>query len=105
MTGGENPNIPRADKPRTRVSRRDLLKGAASLSVASALVTECGDVMADAAPFSDATLRCASELSGAALSEERIRAMRLIFDVNMKHIQILREFDPADAEPVTIFSV
>jgi hypothetical protein len=104
MTGGDKPTVPRADKPGIVVTRRDLLKGAASLSVASAVVTERG-AAADANPFSDATLRCASELSGAALSEERIRAMRLIFDVNMKHIQILREFDPADAEPVTIFSV
>ncbi len=31
--------------------------------------------------------------------------MRLIFEVNMKHIQVLREFDPAEAEPVTTFSV
>jgi hypothetical protein len=105
MASAENPNIPRAHKPGTGVTRRDLLKGAASLSVASALVTECGAAAADASPFSGATLRCASELSGATLSEERIRAMRLIFDVNMKHIQILREFDPADAEPATIFSV
>jgi len=75
------------------------------LSVAGALVTDCGDAIADANPFSDATLLCASELSGAALSVERIRAMRLIFAVNMKHIQVLREFDPDEAEPVTIFSV
>jgi hypothetical protein len=105
MTGGENSNVPRAGKAGTGVTRRDVLKGAATLSVAGALVADSGDAIADGNPFSDATLRCASELSGAALSEERIRAMRLIFEVNMKHIQVLREFDPAEAEPVTTFSV
>jgi hypothetical protein len=105
MTDGENSKVPRAGKAGAGVTRRDVLKGAATLSVAGTLVTECGDAIADADPFSDATLRCASELSGAELSVERIRAMRLIFDFNMKHIQVLREFDPADAEPVTIFSV
>jgi hypothetical protein len=105
MTGGENSKVPRADKTGTGVTRRDVLKGAATLSVAGALVTDCGDAIAHADPFSDATLLCASELSGATLSVERIRAMRLIFEVNMKHIQVLREFDPAEAEPVTVFSV
>jgi hypothetical protein len=105
MTGGENSKGARAGNAGSGVTRRDVLKGAATLSVAGALVTDSGVAMADADPLSDATLLCASKLSGTALSTERIRAMRLIFEVNMKHIQVLREFDPAEAEPVTVFSV
>jgi hypothetical protein len=105
MTGEENPKGPRTDRTGAGMTRRDVLKGTATLSVAGALVADRGEASADADPFSDANLRCASEVSGAALSAERIRAMRLIFDVNMKHILTLREFDPGEAEPVTIFSV
>jgi hypothetical protein len=103
MSDGENSRVPRAAKMGTGVTRRDVLKGAATLSVAGALAADGADAVAAADPFSDASVRCASELSGGALSEERIRAMRLIFDVNMKHIQVLREFDPGEAEPVTTF--
>jgi hypothetical protein len=103
MSDGEYSKVPRAARTGTGVTRRDVLKGAATLSVAGALAADGADAVAAADPFSDASVRCASELSGAALSEERIRAMRLIFDVNMKHIRVLREFDPGEAEPVTTF--
>ena len=47
----------------------------------------------------------ASELSGETLSAERVRGMRSIFEFNLKHLQILREFDPDEEEPLTMFRV
>ena len=58
-----------------------------------------------AAAPSDSLLLAASGLSGSPLTEERVRAMRMIFEFNWKHLTLLREFDPEEAEPVTVFSV
>ncbi|MDB6084569.1 MAG: hypothetical protein JWN43_2450 [Gammaproteobacteria bacterium] len=105
MSDRENSEFPRESKAATGLTRRDVLKGVTTLSVAGALAADGTHATAAADPFSEASLRCASEVSGEVLSAERIRAMRLIFEVNMKHIQVLREFDPGEAAPVTVFSV
>ena len=85
------------------MSRRDLLKGGATLGVAGALLSGCGSPKGSPEPLSETNLIGASELSGETLSPERIRGMRSIFEFNLKQLQVLREFDPDEEEPLTMF--
>jgi len=47
----------------------------------------------------------ASALSGERLSRERVRAMRAVFEFNQKYLNELREFDPDEEEPLTMFRI
>ena len=85
------------------LTRRDLLKNGATLGAAGALLSGCAKTSTVPEALSESNLIGASELSGEILSPERIRAMRALFEFNLKHLQILREFDPDEEEPLTMF--
>jgi hypothetical protein len=102
MTNREKPTILRTGKTNSGLTRRDLLKGGATLGAAGAL-SGCGSPKAVPEPLSETNLIGASELSGETLSPERIRGMRSLFEFNMKQLQVLREFDPDEEEPLTMF--
>jgi len=94
---------PQGTDKKMRFNRRQLLTQSAALGAASALMVGCAGAKAPATPTSEENLIAASALSGEPLSRERVRGMKLMFDFTMKHLQTLREFDPDEAEPVTIF--
>jgi len=85
------------------LTRRDLLKGGATLGAAGAILSGCGSPKAVPDPLSETNLIGASELTGETLSPERIRRMRSLFEFNLKQLQMLREFDPDEEEPLTMF--
>lgn len=85
------------------LTRRDLLKNGATLGAAGALLSGCSKTNAVPDALSESNLIGASELSGETLSPERIRGMRSLFEFNLKHLQALREFDPDEEEPLTMF--
>ena len=45
----------------------------------------------------------ASGLSGESLSAERVRTAKSLIEFNLKHLQVLRDFDPDEEEPLTMF--
>ena len=53
--------------------------------------------------LSEPNLMGASELSGETLTPERIRNMRSTLEFTLPHLQALREFDPDEEEPLTMF--
>jgi hypothetical protein len=55
--------------------------------------------------FTEEDLTDASALSGEPLSHERVRAMRGVFEFNQKYLNELREFDPDEEEPLTMFRI
>src|SRR5713101_8217710 len=96
---------PPPEKTKSRLTRRDLLKNGATLGAAGALLTGCSSAKTIPDALSESNLIGASELSGETLSAERIRAMRALFEFNLKHLQVLRELDPDEEEPLTMFRV
>jgi TAT (twin-arginine translocation) pathway signal sequence len=103
MTHREKSKTLPTGKTRSGLTRRDLLKGGATLGAAGTLLNGCGSPKAVPEPLSETNLIGASELSGETLSPERIRGMRSLFEFNMKQLQVLREFDPDEEEPLTMF--
>ncbi len=102
MTNRVKPKVLRTGKTKSSLTRRDLLKGA-TLGAAGALLSGCGNPKAVPEPLSETNLIGASELSGETLSPERIKGMRSLFEFNLKQLQVLREFDPDEEEPLTMF--
>jgi hypothetical protein len=105
MAHREKPEVQRTGKTKSRLTRRDLLKGGATLGAAGALLSGCASPKAVPEALSEGNLIGASELSGETLSPERIRGMRSFFEFNLKQLQVLREFDPDEEEPLTMFRV
>lgn len=103
MTNREKPQVRRTGTTKSSVTRRDLLKGGATFGAAGALLSGCGSPKAVPEPLSETNLIGASELSGETLSPERITGMRSLFEFNLKQLQVLREFDPDEEEPLTMF--
>jgi hypothetical protein len=91
------------NREKTQLTRRALLKGGATLGTTGALLSGCGSPKAVPEPLSETNLIGASELSGETLSPARIRGMRSLFEFNLKQLQVLREFDPDEEEPLTMF--
>ena len=88
---------------KTRLTRRQLLTHGAAPGAAGALMAGCRGTTATPDPLSDENLIGASRLSGEPLSPERVRAAKSLIEFNLKHLQILREFDPDEEEPLTMF--
>jgi hypothetical protein len=105
MAKKKKTEAPRIGNTKSSLTRRDLLKSGATIGAAGALLSGCGKTNAVPEPLSESNLIGASELSGEALSPDRIRGMRSLFEFNLKHLQILREFDPDEEEPLTMFRV
>lgn len=86
-----------------RLSRRQMLAQSAALGAAGALMAGCTGTKAPVDPLSDENLIGASALSGERLSPERVRGMKLMLEFTLKQLQTLREFDPDEEEPLTMF--
>ena len=93
------------------LTRREVLGGTATLGVAGALMgaASTNAAPADAAAASDAQFAheiresCIFALAGEPLDEQRMKAMRDLLQTNLKEIELLRQFDPDEEEPVTRF--
>jgi hypothetical protein len=93
----------KARDAKQRLSRRQLLTQGAALGAASALIAGCPGTKAPADPLSDENLIGASKLSGEQLSPERVHGMKLMLEFTLKQLETLREFDPDEEEPLTMF--
>ncbi len=80
------------------LTRRQMLAASILLGL-----TGCRVTRSTPKPSSDENLIGASALSGQPLSRERVRAMKVAFEFNLKHLETLREFDPDEEEPLTVF--
>lgn len=89
--------------PKTRLTRRQLLTHGAAPGAAGALLAGCRGARVAPEPLAEELLIGASGLSGEPLSPERVRAAKSLVEFNLKHLQILREFDPDEEEPLTMF--
>lgn len=105
MAKREKLKNPLIEKAKSSLSRRDLLKSGATIGAAGAFLSGCAKANGVPGTLSESNLIGASELSGETLSPERIRGMRSIFEFNLKQLQVLREFDPDEEEPLTMFRV
>lgn len=80
------------------ISRRQLLAAGVGLGATGCVVGN-----EPAAALSEENLMGASAFSGERLSRERVKAMKPLFEFNLKHLEILREFDCDEEEPLTMF--
>jgi hypothetical protein len=87
------------------LSRRELLTQGAALGAGGALIAGCPGTKVPADPLSDENLIGASKLSGEALSLDRVHGMKLMLEFTLKQLETLREFDPDEEEPLTMFQV
>jgi hypothetical protein len=86
------------------ISRRRLIAGAALGSVGSVL-GGCQAGPQPIEPMSEEGLVASSALSGDPLTLERVRDQKPFLDFLMKEIQLMREFDPGDEDPITVFRI
>ena len=101
---GERQRIGKDSNKTARIGRRQLLLQGATLSAAGTLIaTGCSTSKTDPGPLADQNLIRASALSGEPLSAERVKAMKPMLEFTLKHLEVLREFDPDEEEPPTIF--
>ena len=80
-------------------ARRALLRHGAGLGAAGALGFALSH--ADASPSTD--LGYSFVLPGESIGGDRMKAVRVLAESNLKEIELLREFDPDEDEPVTSF--
>ena len=93
---------------RVRIGRRRLLAQGAALGATASLIPAgfpagCSAPKTETGPLAEQTLIRASALSGEPLSAERVKAMKPMLEFTLKHLEVLREFDPGEEEPPTIF--
>jgi hypothetical protein len=103
MTGSNKSGARKTRDAKSRLTRRQLLTQSAALGAASALIAGCPGTKAPADPLSDENLIGASRLSGEPLSLERVHGMKLMLEFTLKQVETLREFDPDEGEPLTMF--
>ena len=103
MANSDKSKVQRTAKAKSALTRRELLTQGAAVGAASALMAGCSGTKAPADPLSDESLIVASALSGERLSLERVRGMKLMLEFTLKQLETLREFDPDEEEPVTMF--
>ncbi len=87
----------------TRVSRRQIISAAVA-GATGMLVGGCRS-STTTGPLSDDALIVASALSGERLSLERVRSQRPVLEFILEQVQIMREFDPGEQEPATMFEI
>src|SRR5690348_6004043 len=110
------PERPKGGSPAAGMTRRGVLTGTTALGVSGVLIgahpsVATGEQPIAADPLSAvdpqliAELRASSvfTVAGETLDEKRIHAMRHLLEINLKEIELLRQFDPEEEEPVTRF--
>jgi hypothetical protein len=103
MASSNKSGAKKARDPKQRLSRRQLLTQGAALGAAGALMAGCPGAKAPSDPLSDENLVGASALSGERLSLDRVHGMKLMLEFTLKQLETLREFDPDEEEPLTMF--
>ena len=103
MAASHDSQSPPTPNAKRRLTRRELLAQGAALGATGGLLAGCGASKRIPDPLSEEGLITASGLSGESLSPERVRAAKSLIEFNLKHLQVLREFDPDDEEPLTMF--
>ena len=93
----------KARDAKQRLSRRELLTQGAALGAAGVLMAGCPGTKVPADPLSEENLIGASALSGERLSLDRVHGMKLMLAFTLKQLETLREFDPDEEEPLTMF--
>jgi hypothetical protein len=96
-------NDRKKDDRKTRIGRRRLLTQGAALGAGSSLLAGCSGPKPETGLLADQNLVRASALSGEPLSPERVRAMKPMLEFTLRHLEVLRTFDPDEEEPSTIF--
>jgi hypothetical protein len=99
----QDPQPVRTPESKTPLTRRELLAHCTALGAASTLLTGFHGTTVAPDAFSEEVLIGASKLSGEALTQKRVQAMKPLLEFNLKHLEILREFDPDEEEPLTMF--
>jgi hypothetical protein len=101
---GSHKSGPRGTRDaKSRLSRRQLLTQSAALGAAGALMVGCSGTKVVPEILSDENLIGASALSGERLSLDRVHGMKLMLEFTLKQLEMLREFDPDEEEPLTMF--
>ena len=92
-------------RAKSSLTRRELIAGSSALGAAGAFVAACGTAapVEPPSPLSDAALVNASALSGELLTTERVQGQKAVLEFNLKHLEVMREFDPDEEEPLTMF--
>jgi len=103
MASSHKPGARGTRDAKSHLSRRQLLTQSAALGAASALIAGCPGTKAPVDPLSDENLIGASRLSGEPLSLDRVHGMKLMLEFTLKQLETLREFDPDEEEPLTMF--
>jgi hypothetical protein len=103
MASSHKPGAKGTRDAKSRLSRRQLLTQSAALGAASALMAGCSGTKVVPETLSDENLIGASALSGEPLSLERVHGMKLMLEFTLKQLETLREFDPDEEEPLTMF--
>lgn len=103
MATPHDPGPIRRPNAKKLLTRRQLLTRGTALSATGALMAGCRGSREAPGPLSEEILIGASALSGEPLSPERVRALKPLLEFNLKHLQVLREFDPDEEEPLTMF--
>ena len=94
----------RASREAEGLTRRELLAAGAALAGTADLLAGCTTPKRVPDPSQEG-LHGAADLSGELLSSDRVRAARPLIEFNLGHLQVLREFDPGEEEPLTVFRV
>lgn len=102
--------------PQHGITRRHLLEGTTVVGVAGALMgaveanasaAPAGQGDGHAAPDTqfahEIRESCIFALAGENLDEKRMKTMRALLETNLKEIELMRQFDPDEEEPVTRF--
>ena len=103
MATSHDPEAAPRPGAKTPLTRRQLLTHGAALGAAGALTAGCHGTGKAPDPLSEQVLIGASGLSGEPLSQGRVRALKPLLEFNLNHLRILREFDPDEEEPLTMF--
>ena len=107
MTDGKAPQkkvrSSRKQKAKNQFSRREIFAKFAALGVVGSFARGFDESSHRPAGLSEEMLISASGLSGDVLTQKRVRAMRSLLEFNLGHLEALREFDPDEEDPVTMF--
>ena len=86
-----------------QLTRRELLALGLVATKAPALTAACVASKATLDGHSEDLLVEASGFSGEKLSRERVHAARMLVEFNLQHLEMLRQFDSDEEEPLTVF--
>lgn len=103
MTDRDKCKSPQLVVKQVGVTRRDILEGGTVLGVTAALLIGRAHAAADTEALPELHSTGTFEVPGDTLTAQRVKAMRGVLENNLKHFQVMREFDPDEEDPLTMF--